>query len=1355
LIRRAQHVLEPPLIGSWNRALGIARRLAGSDFVQKVAETYLTRILGILVSLATSVIVARQLGPEGRGRFAIAVAVGAIGVQFGNLGLGTSNTFFVARDRSLLGALLGNSLAVAFGLGTLAALAAYALFQLWPGLAPVAGALLLMALLSVPLGLANLLLQNLVLGLQQVRTYNVIEAATRALSIALIVALVLARLISPGSLLALNLVLLVVSSLWCAHALGAARTARPALSGTLLLESLAYSVKVYLASFFAFMILRSDLLLVQHMLGNEQAGYYSIAAGLADMLYILPSIVGTILFPRLSATTDNLARWALTRRAAAGTLALFFPLVIVATLLAKPIIGTLYGRAFLPAALPAQILCVAMLFYGINNVFAALISAMGLPWLSVHFWWIGLALNVALNLALIPLWGTTGAAVASLVGYGLVMVLNLVYAARKCGAIQVVRDFDRVYAQEQDPWGIGEAELARYDRYRELLDRHKRSSDTLLDVGCGQGAVLNRFRGGFRELVGAEISQTAIERGRARFPQIAFRQGSADRLDEAFAAGEAFDAILYSDVICYLDEEGKRRSLAWIHDHLRQGGVALVAAWCPGGQYLEPAELRRLLRRQFRIAHEETLPSQHAIFVVEPRRRGVAITVDYETWHPVPAGRTIDWQADVFDPANELLAIADDEGVKLTFMAELGEYLWLRDNQPHTADAMAGQWRDAIRRGHDVQLHLHPNWLPSLGARLENGQWHWDWSKAKADDYPGDLDDLIRTCVQTLEALLRPERDDYRVTCFRAGAYQAQPFQRLYAALVANRILCDSSVYAGGVSDERGYDYTFAYSGHNPYFASPLDPQLKAVPAEAGLVELPVFTPRPGQRWFLDGNEGPQIAGRLLRYLEEQADRRTTESARRRRALKGWLASLYSRLKPFHRTLNRLLPANAAAWLTEYAREELAGHDYFVMIGHTKGDHDFDAIRTNLRRLRGDARFDFLPLTELAARARDDLQRTLRSSGTEEADYQVQREFNAVMGEERNEAQSFRLQEMIRWDCDRLLDLGCGSGYWSERIGRLYPWMKVVGVDFGQAFIEKAQERYRLPNLEFQREDFLALSFPDSSFDVVYADNTIEHSFDVRRTLSEAFRVLRPGGTLVAALPPDGVNPERTCDNHTWKTIPREARLRLAHAGFVDISIHELDTYRELGMPPYPPSDNRMMYIRAWKRHQPATTLDRAREAMDWLYRRLAPGEGASAMEPEPILAGGRALCIGYVIALGELLRREGMDVSWLTMLAEDHPRGRGPRAEDSHEVVVLRADGAEVLLDPTTNTCIPYSLEAVMRVPSLAAPKTAADSRYRERDYHLYDTAFWYSRIARYAIRRDHREPPVHWVNNPHRRPQ
>ncbi|MDX1389259.1 MAG: hypothetical protein R3344_08715, partial [Acidobacteriota bacterium] len=100
---------------------GRVRRALESDFVQKVIETFATRILLIGIGFATSVLIARILGPEGRGLFAVAGTIAAIGIQFGNLGLHSANTYSVARDRGKLPGLLANSLLVGFGLGGLVA----------------------------------------------------------------------------------------------------------------------------------------------------------------------------------------------------------------------------------------------------------------------------------------------------------------------------------------------------------------------------------------------------------------------------------------------------------------------------------------------------------------------------------------------------------------------------------------------------------------------------------------------------------------------------------------------------------------------------------------------------------------------------------------------------------------------------------------------------------------------------------------------------------------------------------------------------------------------------------------------------------------------------------------------------------------------------------------------------------------------------------------------------------------------------------------------------------------------------------------------------------------------------------
>ena len=395
-------------------------------FWQTIVETYLIRILLTGLGLATTVVVSRALGPSGRGLFAVATAVAAIGVQFGNFGLHASNTYYVAKDNTLLPVLVGNTLVVSFGIGGTASLVGWILDKTCPQLLPIHGTLLLLALGWVPFGLGLMLLQYLLLGVNQVRAYNGTELATRVLGLIFLGVAIVAGKIKPEVLFAATMSGLILSFCWTLFKTLGLLDRPVFISLPVFRQHVGLGTKAYLIAFFGFLLLRIDLVMVKYLLGAEATGYYSISEIMAENMLLPAVVVGTILFPKLSGMTDRREKLHLTRKAASVAAAFMAPLMIIASVLATTIIRLVFGKSFLPAVGPCIWLMPGSFFLGIETVIVQYLNSLGFPKIIAYFWLIVTIVNIGVNFWAIPAYGITGAAIVSTVSYSLIFVLILI-----------------------------------------------------------------------------------------------------------------------------------------------------------------------------------------------------------------------------------------------------------------------------------------------------------------------------------------------------------------------------------------------------------------------------------------------------------------------------------------------------------------------------------------------------------------------------------------------------------------------------------------------------------------------------------------------------------------------------------------------------------------------------------------------------------------------------------------------------------------------------------------------------------------------------------------------------------------
>ena len=99
----------------------------------------------------------------------------------------------------------------------------------------------------------------------------------------------------------------------------------------------------------------------------------------------------------------------------------------------------------------------------------------------------------------------------------------------------------------------------------------------------------------------------------------------------------------------------------------------------------------------------------------------------------------------------------------------------------------------------------------------------------------------------------------------------------------------------------------------------------------------------------------------------------------------------------------------------------------------------------------------------------------------------------------------------------RLLDVGCGPGTVTSGLARAVAPGLVTGLDAAPDVLATAREHASemgLANLEFVEGDVYALDYPDDTFDIVYANQLLQHLSDPVAALREMRRVLRPGGLL-------------------------------------------------------------------------------------------------------------------------------------------------------------------------------------------------------------------------------------------------
>jgi O-antigen/teichoic acid export membrane protein len=186
-------------------------------------------------------------------------------------------------------------------------------------------------------------------------------------------------------------------------------------SGALLRQSLGFGLTASMANFAMYLTYRSNQGILGYMVSVEQLGLYVVAVSLAERLRMLPDAISSAFLSRLANEFD--ARRGQVPMVFRCTLLLMLAGFFVAGLLGIPAIPLLFGREFTHAVPSFLILLPGIALLGGDSVLCSALMALGKPKYAMWTSWLALLLNVGANLALIPILGIAGAALASTIAY--------------------------------------------------------------------------------------------------------------------------------------------------------------------------------------------------------------------------------------------------------------------------------------------------------------------------------------------------------------------------------------------------------------------------------------------------------------------------------------------------------------------------------------------------------------------------------------------------------------------------------------------------------------------------------------------------------------------------------------------------------------------------------------------------------------------------------------------------------------------------------------------------------------------------------------------------------------------------
>ncbi len=378
-----------------------------------ITSNLANQIIRIIVGALTGIVVARVLGPAGQGYVAYMVVIFTLLGDYGHLGLNNAVMYFKKRSTFEPKHIFNVNVTTLLLLWLIISSVVLLLRNSGLVLSGYNYIYIIGGLLFVICDFVFTSHHSWMIGDERIVESNRYIISAFFLKSIAILMLWIFKLLTPLTFFGVTVISMLLNAMFLQFRLP---NPRPAIDIALLKAEYSFGGIIWLGAVFSFLHYRVDQIMIKQLLGISELGIYSVAVSLAELMFLIPLSINSALLGKLYNTDDRKR----SRLVMSQTVKLSLFVCIGLAALGIPLcllIPVFYGAAYSGAVLSTMILLLGVIFASLAKVSAPYFFSQGRPGVHLFSTFAALLLNFGLNLLLIPMYGITGAAIASTTSY--------------------------------------------------------------------------------------------------------------------------------------------------------------------------------------------------------------------------------------------------------------------------------------------------------------------------------------------------------------------------------------------------------------------------------------------------------------------------------------------------------------------------------------------------------------------------------------------------------------------------------------------------------------------------------------------------------------------------------------------------------------------------------------------------------------------------------------------------------------------------------------------------------------------------------------------------------------------------